>query len=113
GVIPPQGSYVWGMGKVNAYATVVDLLGVVGTEEHAAADVRVWPNPFTNELMIGLGDGSNSARYTVLDVTGRTITTGSITGRNTRIAAAAWSSGVYLVRINNGDRAYTVRVVRR
>jgi minor extracellular serine protease Vpr len=112
GVIPPQGSTTWGMGKVNAYAMVVDLLGVVGAQEHGMDDVRVWPNPFTDELMIGLGDGMSSARYTVMDVTGRTITTGSITGRNARIASA-WSNGVYLVRINDGERAYTVRVVRR
>lgn len=113
GVIPPQGSYSWGMGKVNAYAALVDLLGVVGTEEQTADDVRVWPNPFTHELMIGLGDGSTSAQYTVLDVTGRLIMTGSYTGRNTRIGAGAWSSGVYLVKIKDGERAFTVRVVKR
>lgn len=113
GVIPPQGSYTWGMGKVNAYHTVVDMLGVASVGENSMNDVHVWPNPFSEELIVAVDPTCASWHYSVQDMTGRTIESGSISVRTARLGTEAWSSGVYLLRVKGGVRSFVARVVKR
>lgn len=112
GVIPPQGSTTWGMGKVNAYATVVDMLGIASVGENGLYDVRAWPNPFSEELMVLASVTAAPVRYSVLDVTGRTVASGTMSNRTARIGTASWSSGMYLLRVEGAVRSFALRVVK-
>src|SRR5690606_24845985 len=54
GTIPPGGSTRWGMGKLNAYHAVTDVLGLTGIPDAAAPGLLAWPNPVAHTLFIDL-----------------------------------------------------------
>ena len=108
GVIPPQGSTTWGMGKVNAYRAVVDLLGVVAIDEHDEDGMRVWPNPASDVLFIHVENTSEPLYCEVLDMTGRRMEQHLSTSDQLSIDTHSWNAGAYMLRVSDG-RSTTVR----
>lgn len=85
-------------------------LGV--NETHATASVQVFPNPASGEVTILLPEKySPNPAYTVLSASGSIVQAGTLD--NDRLNVAQLAAGVYIVRITDGDRAYTSRVVRQ
>lgn len=57
GIIPSEGSPLWGMGKVNAYAAVQEALNLIGIPENTQAKSwNVFPNPVMETLHFTLVD---------------------------------------------------------
>jgi len=102
GVIPPQGSNVWGMGKVNAYRAVVDMLGVVAIVEQDEYEIRVWPNPARDVLFVRLDNALGPLYCEVLDITGRRIEQHISTSDQLRIDTHFWNAGAYMLRVTDG-----------
>ncbi|MBP6644204.1 MAG: T9SS type A sorting domain-containing protein, partial [Flavobacteriales bacterium] len=113
GVIPAGGSTIWGFGKANAYHAVRQALGLVSIEEQASGTAQVWPNPVSNELLIQVPGNSASTHVSIQDLTGRQVLIGNFTAAD-RIAinTEAWSSGLYLVRVQQGDGSFISKVVK-
>ncbi|MEO8067047.1 MAG: S8 family peptidase [Flavobacteriales bacterium] len=111
GVIAPQGSTTWGMGKVNAYRTVVDMLGVVGIDEHDEDGIRLWPNPASDVLFVHVENAAGPLHCEVLDVTGRRMEQQFSTSGQLRIDTHSWNAGAYILRVSDGRNTIVRRVV--
>lgn len=112
GTIPLEGSNTWGMGKLDAYRTVVDVLGVAAVEERPADAVRLWPNPSTDELYV-CWPGAGLVDYTVLDIAGRVLMNGRSATALFRIATEGWAAGAYGVRLSDGRRVITRQFIHQ
>lgn len=113
GVIPPEGSDTWGMGKVNAYRAVVELLGVAGMDDRDRNGPLTWPNPTSGALNVLMDGGQAPTRYTLLDMTGRTITEATTTSAMWSLNLSAVPSGMYLLRVVRGERTFLRSIVKQ
>ncbi len=113
GTIPPGGSTRWGMGKVNAYRAVGEMLGLTTIPEQASGTPLIWPVPASTELNIVSPFEAGNARISVIDVTGRLV--------ETRVASAVgiitldtskWPAGVYQLRLEQDDHVAISKVVK-
>lgn len=78
----------------------------VGLKENTE-ELKVYPNPFQNELIIDNGTGVAS----LFDLTGKSIWTKEVTGKTT-ISTATLSSGVYELIFVNGNSKSHIRLVK-
>ncbi|MEZ4790996.1 MAG: S8 family peptidase [Flavobacteriales bacterium] len=114
GTIPFGGSTQWGMGKVNAYQAVREVLWMNGIGERASGDLVIWPNPTDGMVWIDLSGGTDGVELVVLDVAGRVIATHSANAaERVSFDATTWSSGIYAVRCNTGAGVHTATVVKQ
>lgn len=113
GVIPEGGSNMWGMGKVNAYQAVREVLWMNTVQERSSGDLLIWPNPATGEVNIALGEQHGAVQVVVMDVTGRVVHTmnGMATGR-VILDASLWASGLYTIQCRAADRIHTGSIVK-
>lgn len=94
---PMLGQYVWGSGVSNVAAT-----------KH---DWDIYPNPANNDIRIKFK--GNSAEYTIMDVSGRTVEQGTA-GVNNDVDIAGLSPGMYFMRISiNGVWSTTRKLVKQ
>lgn len=99
GVIPPEGSTRWGMGKVNAYRAIMQVMGTVGVNGSERQDILLWPNPVVDVVNV-MPSVPGPVRIVVADVTGRTIHKENWTaGPIIELSAAGWPPGVYHIRL--------------
>jgi len=114
GTIPTGGSTRWGYGKVNAYQSVIDVLGVVGVNENTVDRINVWPNPTSSELNILLNQRSGNVRLIVVDITGRVVHKESYNSTEViSLSTAEWSTGVYVIQIEQDQQVSVARVVKQ
>lgn len=113
GVIPSGGSTRWGMGKVNAYHAITDILGITAISGQEADRMSIWPNPSSNTLFITPPFSASGAQLHVTDAMGRTILR-SIVGDagSFQVDVSAWPSGVYFLRIEKDGQRAVGKVVR-
>ena len=104
GTIPPEGSTRWGMGKVNAYAAMRELLGLTMMDEVVGRDAILWPNPATDDIRLQLLDGNEGVGVTLLDPGGRIVATGRTDGQGLwQQMVRQLPAGMYAVRVEGGS----------
>ena len=111
GVIPPGGSTRWGMGKVNAYRALVDLLGLTGMADHTGNTPAVWPNPVLDQLHVLPATPERPALITVRDATGRLVYQGRHAPGVALIPVHGLSSGLFLLEVAQDDQLGHARFV--
>jgi hypothetical protein len=77
---------------------------------------RVYPNPTSDDLQIDLFESSFTAhsKIILLDLTGRIVwqSKNAVGGRSTKISLAGLGSGVYVLRVMEGEQALlTERII--
>ncbi|MBL7946144.1 MAG: S8 family serine peptidase [Flavobacteriales bacterium] len=113
GAIPEGGSTMWGMGKVNAYQAVREVLWMNTIQERQAGDLRIWPNPATDEVNIDIDEQPGVVHVVVMDVTGRVVhTMSSMAAGRVTLDTALWASGLYTIQCRAADRIHTGSVVK-
>jgi hypothetical protein len=75
-------------------------------------DVRVTPNPVTDEVTVS-GSFDRSVSIEVLDLLGNRVVQVSSSEHRKSVDAHAWPAGVYFVRVSTADGAITKRIVKR
>lgn len=83
----------------------VELIdGNVGVNEASAGVVRVFPSPADHELFIDVTgvEAQSNWLLTVLDATGRVVTSRSVQNGRATLSTAALAEGPYVYRIANG-----------
>lgn len=91
-------------------ATVTVSLTNIGVAENNISGLKVYPNPVNNELTI---ETENAVEYAVIDVTGRTVITGSKTaGNNQFVNVSSLQSGVYFLQLNENGKTATVQFIK-
>lgn len=113
GVIPPEGSTRWGMGKVNAYRAVLQVLGIVGVEELDQQGMLLWPNPVVDVLNV-MASNTGRVQVEVSDLTGRMVHTENFAGNALfTLDASAWPAGMYHIRLVGGAGSSSAKFIKR
>lgn len=112
GAIPAQGSTVWGLGKVNIYRAIVDLLGVVGISEDDRGSVSLWPNPTADVLHVKRAGTPGPVRYAVVGTDGQLVAQGVLKAPTASFDMRSWASGTYLLIMSEPCGTITRRIVR-
>jgi hypothetical protein len=78
--------------------------GNVGVNEASAGVVRVFPSPADHDLYVDITgvDAQSNWLLTVLDATGRQVTSRPVQNGRATLSTAALAEGPYVYRIANG-----------
>jgi hypothetical protein len=79
--------------------------GVTGVTMLSDKKVEIFPNPVSDKLIIR--DALTGATYTVTDMAGRVLISNTITNSWQEVDASGLSSGVYLLKLNDGASGQT------
>jgi hypothetical protein len=100
GIIPVDGSFTWGWGKLNAYAAVKLALitqGLSVNEVAKSVDLSVFPNPTNEKVFIFHSVASEIQQIELITVDGkRSIVNQEVDGS---INVSSLKSGMYFLRL--------------
>ena len=98
--------------EVTGDATLNDIWGDINNAVNAVsiANVKFAPNPTNGVLRIS---ADNNYNVTVYDITGRVVATSVMTNNTTSIDLTKAQSGVYLVKLNNGQQSATYKIIKK
>lgn len=99
--------------EVHACQTIVPALTGY-PEQQDLAELRAFPDPFTEDLNIVFGPLSENGTWSLLDSRGCTVRSGTVpsSGRS-HFATAGLSSGLYFMIVRSAQGASAIKVVRR
>jgi len=109
-------------GSVTVKATANDGSGVVGsaeinvvTEPVNVAElnkytVKVYPNPSSGLFDLTIPNGFNGSTFEVYDILGSRVSTGIISGNQTRIDLNGFEKGIYVLRINSENQQVSMKI---
>ncbi len=87
----------------------VFVIGGVGIEDYEPLNVRIYPNPATDFVLI---QGENLADVTVYDMMGRQIDQISLSGNDVeKISCRNWNNGVYFLHVRDNENRVNVQKV--
>ena len=76
------------------------------------ANIRVYPNPTSSVLNIEVPQ-SSQYQYSVFTMNGKQVLDGVFNSNKTHVNTNSLSSGVYIIRITNGNNSISKRVVKK
>ena len=87
----------------------VFVMGGVGIDNHEPLNVRIYPNPATDFVLI---QGENLADVTVFDMTGRQIDYFTLSGNEVeKISCDKWNNGVYFLQVRDNENRTNIQKV--
>lgn len=86
-------------------ASVVDEIGVL--------NIRVFPNPTTDQLRIEFSDNESNAKIELLDFNGRVVFSDEGHFKTRILDLSGFQNGVYFIQIESELGAYSERVVKK
>lgn len=89
--------------------TTITLRDFTSIGQVSFASQILYPNPANTEFSIDLKE-NETALYTLLSIDGKTLKTGSA-GKNDKVNIADLSAGIYLIRIQTGDKIVVSRLM--
>lgn len=117
GNIGAEGDLTWGWGKANALAAVLaaELVTDVTQLYVQREQMRVYPNPASDEFSIELNDLHSPVVLEVFDLSGRLRLSQQVTPQETpiRFDASQLEQGVYLIRAYYGSSVELAKVIVR
>lgn len=85
----------------------------LGVNDFELSQFKIVPNPVTSEFNIELPNAVNNAEVEVFDVLGKTIYKTEISNFNSKINAANWNNGIYMVKVSSGNSSKTKRLIKQ
>ena len=79
-----------------------------GVELPADSGLKVYPNPFTGTLRM---EGAENGTLRIFSVDGRQVHVQTVTGDET-VRLEHLPAGMYLIRLENGGRSKTIKVIK-
>ena len=79
-----------------------------GIEEENGITLKAYPNPTKDILTLSVEDdmiGSEDLNYTVLDVSGKVLTTGTITGTSEEVYMGKMATGTYFLSVSSSSQS--------
>lgn len=102
-VILPNGDSL----QSNTITVVFDTLPPTSILNVNNSVATVYPNPASEEITLQLLDAKyNNSPYSIINVTGKTILTGMLTGKTTAIDVSTLNAGVYFIKIGVENPSY-------
>jgi hypothetical protein len=87
------------------YSDVKQLMGF------DKASIVLFPNPAKEKIT--LQTTANNGQYRIVDVVGRTILQGIITGNNTNIAIGSIAAGAYWLQVQNAEAQQVIKFIKQ
>ncbi|MFT4612793.1 MAG: hypothetical protein ACJA1H_001723 [Glaciecola sp.] len=79
-----------------------------------ASSFNVYPNPTNSILNIELNGSQSNLTFEVFDTLGKQIVIKTLDNGNlSQIDVTTWNSGLYLIKISNGDKTETKRFIKQ
>jgi hypothetical protein len=84
------------------------------SEEIAAMDMQLFPNPFSNQLQLTKANYSVATQLTIVDVMGRTVHSVQLPAYqvNYTIDTNSWASGTYFLRAVSGNTLISTTLIK-
>ncbi len=93
-------------------SNIIHFISTGIMDENVANKVKIYPNPFTDELLIefpgSLADGS----YEIMNFAGEVVTTGKLTGRTT-VKTGGLSRGAYILKVTIGNDQCVKKIIKQ
>jgi hypothetical protein len=86
-----QGVFRFALSNLNLTTDITDL--------NPNNSISIFPNPSTNQINVSTDITYHGSSYTILDINGKSVIEGKITGRNTIIELDNLSAGTYFLRM--------------
>jgi len=90
----------------NIFIDNININGIVGIAENEVSSLAVYPNPASEFVQVEWQGGDGPDRWQVLDLTGRKILEGSLSGGFEKIDLTAIPEGAYLLRLSRNGWPY-------
>lgn len=103
--------YFLGFGIPNLALALSQGLSIVEFEQNAL-QLKVFPNPASDELSIILPANYDSAELRLYDVLGKQVLNTKLSHGNSKLSIATFSKGVYLLKIITNDMSTTLKLVK-
>lgn len=86
----------------------------VGINDVATDNVKIYPVPASDKLIISMENNAGFNNVQITDLTGRVVLTQPISGSMAQLNVSALQSGVYIVRMKDetGSKNYTSKIVK-
>jgi|GEM_PF-2351011 len=81
-----------------------------GLQETKVNGIAVYPNPVRNQLNIVQASGAN---YILMDITGKSLTVGNITGNKASVDVSSLASGMYMLQLTKDGHTEKVKFVKQ
>ncbi|MFD0932019.1 GEVED domain-containing protein [Psychroflexus salinarum] len=91
------------------YTTLNDTEGL-GQAETGTYDMELYPNPVKGEVVNLKVSSRTSLSYTLYDISGRQLSHGKVI--NQSIPLENLSSGVYLIKLDDGQKSFTKKLIK-
>lgn len=110
-----EGILIAGGGEFTDEAVEVFRIGgTMGADDFAGVqNIRLYPNPAENTLMIAVPEDMDADGYTLLNSLGQTVAEGMLVNGTQAIDVSAYAKGVYFVRIRSGETIHTLRFIKK
>ena len=82
----------------------------LSTKNNSLSDFTVYPNPTTDFVNINSANTIDS--YRIYDLTGRVVKSSSPYSNNLRIDVTSLNKGVYMVKLNSGDKTGSIKLIK-
>lgn len=101
-----------GTGRINAFKTLQQFATASALNDEVLAGLRIYPNPFANELVLEMGEENEPVQMELANINGQVIYQQTLTAKLASISATNWQPGVYFLKLTNGSNRRVVRLVK-
>lgn len=114
----PNNRIGWGIPDMCAARTSSILIAVGVKENIIDSDVKIYPNPFSNEINIRLYNlPAENVKISITNVLGQVVYTEKLSAQNNSVInlneVAAYKNGIYFVNISSSDYNITKKIVKQ
>lgn len=107
-------TYSPGAGKVDAYQAVMMALNYTGVEQHSVSETRcrVYPNPVTTTAYVVLESDAYQFEASLYDMSGKQIASQYMNQGVNQVDMRQYSAGCYFLRVSDGQKVFTKKLVK-
>lgn len=102
--------YTVNVGQATSNYTTLNDAETLGQAEEDLFDMELYPNPVKGEVVNLKVSSRTSLSYTLYDISGRQLNQGKVL--NQSIPLDNLSSGVYLIKLDDGQKTFTRKLVK-
>lgn len=95
-------------------SAIVNVMSVGVEDVNNKNEVKVYPNPFIDDVTITIPQINSSTSISIFDVSGKELYhNNKINTLTTKLDLSSFSSGIYFVRSNNGEEQQLIKLIKQ
>ena len=97
-------------GNMNGTVTVTSTAGIT---KNNLLSFDMYPNPVSDMLTVQLPTGTEKAEVSIIDYTGRLVSSKTISSNDTSIDVQSISKGIYIIRVTSNAKIGVQRFIKK